>query len=364
MVVSVFQRKDRGTWRCQWQELGKRRVKDFPTRSAANAFAVAKRREMKEYGQATITEEERAVLILARAKGLSVARLREWVNNASEQSEKAVSLLDSLEHWLRTGERRNLRERTLRGHRDAVAGYLRWTKSKTLADVMASDVVTYLHARYASDQTRRTRKGSIAAWLRWCASQGWIQAEVAEGITWTSTKTDERRVGILTPEQTAALMQEAPRQYWSAWALLLFAGVRPAEVQRMEWSAVDFEGWTITIEGAVSKTRSFRRLHDLPDNLWAWLEAEPKKNGAIAPANARNAAQALRNARQRAGIVEWPHDAMRHSFGSYGYHRGLEWVVDTMGHVAGFRTFVRHYKGAASKGAADQYFAILPPKCE
>jgi integrase len=141
---------------------------------------------------------------------------------------------------------------------------------------------------------------------------------------------------------------------------MLFAGVRPAEVQRLEWSAVDLGSRTISIEGAVAKTRSFRRLHDLPENLWAWLDAAPKKEGAVVPANARNAAQALRDARERAKITEWPHDAMRHSFASYGFHRGLEWVVDTMGHVAGFRTFVRHYKGAASKADADSYFAIAP----
>ena len=52
---------------------------------------------------------------------------------------------------------------------------------------------------------------------------------------------------------------------------------------------------------------------------------------------------------------------MPHSFASYGFHRGLEWVVDTMGHVAGFRTFVRGYMGAASKADADRYFAIMPP---
>lgn len=76
------------------------------------------------------------------------------------------------------------------------------------------------------------------------------------------------------------------------------------------------------------------------------------------PANPRNTQTALQGARRDAGILPWPKDAMRHSFASYGYHRGLEWAVDVMGHVSGFRVFVKHYKGAASKEASDRYFAI------
>ena len=56
------------------------------------------------------------------------------------------------------------------------------------------------------------------------------------------------------------------------FALGMFAGVRPAETQRMTASNIGAE--YITLDGAITKTADHRTVKIRP-NLRAWLEAAP-----------------------------------------------------------------------------------------
>lgn len=59
--------------------------------------------------------------------------------------------------------------------------------------------------------------------------------------------------------------------------------------------------------------------------------------------------------------VDLPHDVLRHSFASYGYHYlGAEKTVEILGHVGGFGVFAKHYKGLATPAQAKRYFEIAP----
>ena len=56
-------------------------------------------------------------------------------------------------------------------------------------------------------------------------------------------------------------------------------------------------------------------------------------------------------------------DKLRHCFGSYGYHYlDPRVVVEIMGHVRGFKTFEKFYKGIANEAEARKYFSIEPNK--
>jgi integrase len=101
------------------------------------------------------------------------------------------------------------------------------------------------------------------------------------------------------------------------------AGLRPAEVHRLTWDAVNLEERHISVSANASKTAS-RRLVPICDNLLAWLLRAPKRVGLVMP---------LSEMIERDLAVEAGHDqAVLH----------------------------RHYRALATKTVAEKWFAILP----
>ena len=97
----------------------------------------------------------------------------------------------------------------------------------------------------------------------------------------------------------------------------LFAGLRPSEFFVLDWSEVDLEHRMIEVKGIKAKTRQRRLVHIL-DNLLNWLSPHRRREGPITPdKNIDVFSERLRGLAHGAGINPWPHNAMRHSFGSY-----------------------------------------------
>ncbi len=83
----------------------------------------------------------------------------------------------------------------------------------------------------------------------------------------------------------------------------------------------------IEIKAAKAKTRQ-RRLVTISDNLAEWLKPYVKTEGRVAPsANQDVFGEYLKDIAQASGITEWPHNAMRHSFGSYFYAKTKEEIA-------------------------------------
>jgi integrase len=95
----------------------------------------------------------------------------------------------------------------------------------------------------------------------------------------------EKSPGILTPDQASALLIAASAgegEMLPAVALGLFAGLRTAELEVLEWQHVDLAERNIHIPPEVAKTREGRDVQIL-DNLAAWLQPYAKRSGQIAP---------------------------------------------------------------------------------
>jgi integrase len=83
-------------------------------------------------------------------------------------------------------------------------------------------------------------------------------------------KEDKAPVSIFTPESIASLLKKADATLRPYLALGAFAGLRTAELQRMDWSEIDLDRGFITVAASKAKTRR-RRLVPISDNLKLWL---------------------------------------------------------------------------------------------
>ena len=235
-----------------------------------------------------------------------------------------------------------------------------------LCNIKGENLKSLLEA-ISSPSVKRNYLKILKAFFNYAAKNGWIKENPTTNIAIEHIKVDEMPPAILSVERTKSFFEKLPPNpvVQISFALLAFAGLRPEEVcpksttkQRLAWENINFRTHEITVTGATSKIRRLRVLSGLPDNLWKFLELVPaeQRKGKVCT---YSHATMIRYRRTYLGKAE--QDIFRHSFGTYGYyHLDPKQVVEIMGHLRGFKTFDKFYKGQANKESAAEYFSIVP----
>jgi integrase len=96
-------------------------------------------------------------------------------------------------------------------------------------------------------------------------------------------------------------------------AIGAFAGVRDAEIKRLDWHEIDLARGHIEIKAAKAKSAR-RRIIPIQPNLAGWLRPYAGRSGRVVPVGAR---RKLDRVREEAGLSRWPKNGLRHSFASY-----------------------------------------------
>lgn len=176
----------------------------------------------------------------------------------------------------------------------------------------------------------------------------------AEGVP--KVRVGDTETGIFTPEQMSKILEAATSEIVPFIVLGAFAGLRAAEITRIEWSAIDLERRFITIRAGQAKTAS-RRIVPISDNLRQWLLPHVGK-GLVVPS--AETYRKVTNLSRRLGI-EWPHNVLRHSFISYRIAKikNANEVALEAGNSPDI--IFRHYRELATQEQADAWFAIVPP---
>jgi integrase len=141
-------------------------------------------------------------------------------------------------------------------------------------------------------------------------------------------------------------------------AIGAFAGVRTAEIMRLEWRDVDLPGGYIHIAAGQAKTRS-RRLVPILPNLAQWLAPYAKTRGLIWKGD-RHEMEFARAATVKGAGVPWKPNALRHSFCSYrlaAIQNAAQVALEAGNSPA---MVFKHYRELVKPEAAKTWFAIAP----
>lgn len=164
-------------------------------------------------------------------------------------------------------------------------------------------------------------------------------------------------IDIFTPAEARALLDAAPEDSKAAFALLLFAGIRPVELTRLKWTNIKADFIYITPD--VAKTEQVRNV-EIEPNLAAWLDTYRPltPDSPIIPRNWKRKSQAIRAAAGLAGRQ----DTARHSYATYhlAKHKDKNALEANLGHIAGSAMLMRHYRAAATPETAAEYWSITP----
>jgi len=204
--------------------------------------------------------------------------------------------------------------------------------------------------------TRNSFRRRLHTLFSFALFNGWIAENPIAKIR--KLKETDAEPGILTPRQFAALLGVASFETLPFWALGGFAGLRSAELRRLDWDDISFEQKFVAVPANKSKTGRSRRLIPLRPNLEAWLKPYKARSGPIAPPNLRRLLEADR---VRAGLSSWAPNSLRHSFASYAlaHWNDAPKLSLELGHRNPDLLF-SHYRALVTPKAAKAYWSIVP----
>ena len=231
--------------------------------------------------------------------------------------------------------------------------------------VTTADIQAWLDGMDAAPRTVRNFRQSASGLFKFAEARGYI-AKGENPVTATErikTKNAEA-IEIYSPGELARLLAAAPDSFKPVLAIQAFAGLRSAEVMRLDWQNVKLERGHIEITAANAKTAS-RRIVPLLPNLAAWLKDAAKKSGKIFPSSRAYFHElqreiSKRTAKGKLAAVTWKHNALRHSFISYRVAdiQNVAQVALEAGNSPGM--IFGHYRELVTADEAKKWFSILP----
>ena len=324
---------------------GQRRF--FETQELAGTWAEQQRIKRKNEGNSAFDDTELRAYgwTVQQAIKFAVAHLKQQ-SSSKPVSEAVAALLDF--------KRERVGQIRLSDIQNRLARFAEACEEKTVAQVTPDDINAFL-AGVPHPTTRNDYRKEIVMLWHFCRSRKWVVEALDKTHVPREAEPEKGRV-ILNVEHAARLMEASiDPDVCALNAMILFGGVRRDEVEKLDWSAVDFRTGHINVSAEVSKVAR-ERYAPMPDNLRSWLLPLARKKGPIV---SRVLMHALRATWKRAGLYPWPQDAHRHSFISY--RRRIIGDAQTALDAGTSETIIKkHYKRPVMERDAKRYFEIRP----
>jgi integrase len=333
----------------------------FADRHEAETFSRLKKIERTNRGAQGISMPE-----LVRAEALESSRLlepygigilavvREYVSRR-EQSVKSETVGKAFESFLAVKADDGMRPRYLEDLRYRLGRFSESFGERKIADITASEIDQWLRLLHQSPLSRNAFHLRLHTFFEFARQRGWVQTNSLADVP--RAKVTGKPPGILLPEQAARLLEAASEETLPIFALGLFAGLRSAEIERLEWRHIKWDEGLIEVPALSSKTAS-RRLVKIQPNLAEWLKPYHGHHGPIC---LPNHSRRMIEDRRAAGIMEWPSNAARHSFASYhlAHFRDAPSTSLELGHQRP-QTVFAHYRELVTPSQAERFWKIAP----
>jgi integrase len=186
--------------------------------------------------------------------------------------------------------------------------------NRSIASIAVDELDTWLRDLPLSPKSRANYRANIGVLFSYAEQRGIIDRNPIPRTA--KPKLIDRPPEIFTVDELRSLLEAATRTARDVVPMLAigaFAGLREAEIQRLDWSEVDLARGHIEVKAAKAKSAR-RRIIPIQPNLAAWLRPYTSPSGRVVPAGAR---RKLDRVREEAGLARWPQNGLRHSFASY-----------------------------------------------
>jgi integrase len=226
---------------------------------------------------------------------------------------------------------------------------------RLVSEIQAHEIDRWLRNLNVSAVTRNNSRRVLRTAFSFAVARSYCVDNPAAKTA--KAKEIEGTVGILTLAETARLLEAADAELVPFIAIGAFAGLRRAELERLDWSEVDLESGLITVQAIKAKSAR-RRFVKIRPNLASWLAPYAAHRAMVTPGNCRKMLEATRVA---AGIKHWPSNALRHGFASYhlAHFNDAAALALELGHTDAGLVF-QHYRQIVKPKEAHRYWEIMP----
>lgn len=236
-------------------------------------------------------------------------------------------------------KREGMGKRYLDDLRNRLKKFCQTFGNRIVADVTSDEISNWLSALDAVAVTKLNYRRILSVVFNYAVTLKACEYSPVDGALKPKVRT--KPVGVLTVGEAASLLKAANAypQILPSVAIALFAGLRDSEIERLRWEDVDLKGRHIALKAEDNKTNTARHVAIRPA-LAAWLKPHRQLSGWIYPHNkAGKVSETGRNLIDKAcyaagfgkpgtetekeveaglQLKPWPHNALRHSFGTYG----------------------------------------------
>jgi len=226
-------------------------------------------------------------------------------------------------------------------------------------EIHLRDLQSWLNDLDVAGRTKNNFRGLVVSLFKFAKGHGYLPSGLPTAAKDLSkAKEQSSDIGILTPEEMGTFLKGASERLLPLLAIGGFAGLRTSEIFRLNWEEIDFDQNHIEIKSGKAKTAQ-RRLVPLLKNLKVWIR---DYRGYSGPVCSTREIETERRELATALEIEWPNNALRHSYASYRLAAtdDAQKVSSEMGNSPGM--IFRNYRKVVTKKQAKEWFSIVPEK--
>ena len=286
--------------------------------------------------------------------------------------ERQLSVAELVEDLISAKEKANLSDdyvRTIRRLRRFGKDFQ--INAHELTFNILQDYIDSMVDRRGSPSTPRTKRNYwklINTLIQFGVKRKCMPHEILEQVRGVDLPKDNpSEITIWKPSEFEEMLMATRPELIPTLVLGGFAGIRTAEINRLDWADIDLEKKIVKITASKAKTRS-RRIVPLCDAAIAWLTPYSARTGDVAYYAETNkyAAAVMADvwaAREAQGYFtepEWRKNALRHSFISYrlAETQNAHQVAIEAGNSENI--IFKNYRELVTEEEANAWFSIFP----
>jgi integrase len=379
---------------------GKRYERFFPTREKAQQHLDEQKRALGRHGESAVAlSEQDRILFQAARDQLATAAVT--INEAvayflanHKAVKEAISLQTLIDRCVLDKELGGARKRYLQTFGCSCRAFAKGREERLAHTVTRDEVRAWILGNKYAPKTQRNYLGDLRECFEWGMRAGHLTKNPIGGDDGyiQLAADDEGEITALDLADCTALLRTAMlgtaethgRAGTGRWTpisqpygfrplmgylvIAMFAGVRPEEIKRTPLVKLNARERTVVIMGKSAKTRQ-RRVIELRRTAAVWLRLWLRLCPGIETLTPKNFDRRWKALRKAAGVRDWPHDALRHTFASYHYaaFQNTALLQAQMGHSEREDTLFRHYRAVqtvtgatVNKKGGEAFWALTP----
>ena len=310
---------------------------------------------------------------------------------AFKRLERGEDLITAVDHWLRTGQPKTikesprldealkvytewlattteLRDLTKNRLRNRVEHFVANTGNVRVTDVLPEHIEKYLAQQAVVPNTKDGYCRALSSFFSWCmkGKRHWCVNNPCYAVEIEGLTSDDDREPVVLPLSDCEALLRAAEKFEKGHlvpyvALCLFGGLRPFEAARLAWNQVNLTDGEIRLKGTQTKTGK-GRIVVIDKTLKAWL-TKYRKAGEIYLSTYNLELKDLRASigyGPQPNLKPWVPDVLRHTAishyfrltGSYG--RTAEQFGNSEGIIK------KHYQGRVTSAETKVFYALRP----